>query len=287
LSTGRVINTHNRDKFTIEKYKFRSSDDFSFDDIDSENGDDFVSLTQSLGLVNHEDSSAQYAVQENSNTVDITEFGDESQHHDEPTVLPDSQTIELLYKKIEEFSDKVVKLEMALEAKDAEFEAKLKTANDESYHRGYQACSDELAENYTRELDEKQKMISSSITKLETAADTFTKKLEDIQKELVTTALAISSEVIKIELSNKSSEIALTLAKELMAKLYEASSVNIKVNSEDFALLNANLGDNSKVTLEVDDAIAKGGVIVMSSMGNFDGSIASRLEKVIKEATNK
>ena len=279
MSSGRVINNHNRNKYTITEYEFGSvsglSDEEEFDN------DEFVSLTESLGH-----KSTSLSEHESAGNATQLHSGDNLEHiSDVPVVVPDDKTIQLLYQKIEELTDKVVKYEMALEAKDAERDAAVAEAKGEYYQQGYQACSEEISGNYARELEDKEKMLSGSVLKLDGCIASFDKKLEDIQKELVTTALAIGSEVIKVELSTKSSQVATMLAKELLSKLQDASSVTIKVNSEDLPALNESLSENTKVTLEADDAILKGGVILLSPMGNLDGTIASRLEKVIKEAT--
>jgi flagellar assembly protein FliH len=286
LSNGRVINNHNRDKYNIRKYEYRSSDDISDDYTNGDTSDDFMLLSESLSQkMTHRNDEPKVNVHEDN---DSQKAAEEAKHnHGDEYSISDAQTIDMLYKKVEEFSDKVVKLEMALEAKSEESDEKMNTARQEGYDTGFQACSDELKENFKNELNEKEKMLTSSVQKLESSALNYEKRLGEIEKELITTALAISSEVIKIELSQRSSEVALTLAKELLAKLHEASNVTIKVNSNDFELLSKELAENSKITLETDDAIARGGVIVMSSMGNLDGTISSRLEKIIKEATDK
>lgn len=281
MSSGRVINHHNRNRYTIEKYEFGASGGFDSDVVDDD--DEFITLTESLG---HKPKT----ISEYTNSLDgekVDNSFEENSPAQEQQAKQDSQTIELLYKKIEELSDKVVKYEMALESKDAEVSAIVSNSKAESYQEGYEACSNEIRTYYNSELDSKQKMLASSMNKLESCVSIFEKKLEEIQKELVTTALAISHEIIKIEVSQRSSDIALKLSKELLLKLQDATSIMIKVNSDDLAALKADLGENSKISLEADDAIAKGGVIVMSSMGNLDGTIASRLEKVIKEATQQ
>ncbi len=287
MSNGRVINSHNRDRYNIKKYEFRSTDDLSTDHLADDGSDQFVPLSSTLG------SDINHPVQKQHHFDESETHHETHQHmplpYDAPTEVTASQAeiTDMLYKKIEEFSDKVVKLEMALEAKHEELESLVATARQEAYDGGYKACSDEIGANYEKELADKDRMISASVQKLDSSARNFEQKLEEIQKDLVTTALAISSEVIKIEVSQKGSQIAMILAKEMLSKLQGASDVVVKVNSEDFDLLNGELGENAKVTLEADDAIARGGVIVMSSMGNLDGTISSRLEKIIKEATEK
>ena len=53
-------------------------------------------------------------------------------------------------------------------------------------------------------------------------------------------------------------------------------NVVIKVNPLDFEFLDEELKENPNIKLKSDDAIARGGVIVISENGNVDGNIMSR-----------
>jgi len=280
---SKVINTHNRDHFTIKPYVFSSTDTQSLD-MDDDYGD-IEPLSKSLGYVFNDSGEEDKA----ASTHDKHSYEEEEkpqQHVDMgQEVAASNEIIESLYKKIEELSDKVVKLEIELENKDAKTNETINEVKAASYQDGYSACSNELNAAFAAELDEKQKMVTNAVTKLDGIANEYTKKLSDIETDLVSTALAIAGEVVKVELTKRSAEIATAISAELIAKLKEATSILIKANPADVAVLQSALSQNSKVKVEADDAISKGGVIVLSSIGNLDGNIYSRLEKIIKEAS--
>ena len=102
----------------------------------------------------------------------------------------------------------------------------------------------------------------------------------DVEKELPKTAVSIAEQVIAKEIGENSSRVAFALTKELLSALKGASKIKIKANKQDVSYLRAAIKDNQKITIEEDEAIQKGGVVVLSDIGNLDGNINSRLAKV-------
>jgi flagellar assembly protein FliH len=282
---SKVINAHNRDHFTIKPYIFSSTDNQSVDEDDDYG--DIEPLSKSLGYVFNESGEEDVAASSHERHVPNEAPSVVSAPSDGGEEVASNETVELLYKKIEELSDQVVRLEMAIEGKDAENAERVAETKASAYEEGYGKGLAEEKEAFAAQLEEKQKMVNNAITKLDGVANEYAKKLGDIESDLVSTALAIASEVIKVELSKKSSEIAVAISAELIAKLKEASTIVIKANPVNAAALGEALSENSKVKIEADDAISKGGVIVLSSIGNLDGNIFSRLEKIIKEASEQ
>nr|MBP3724594.1 flagellar assembly protein FliH [Campylobacter sp.] len=70
------------------------------------------------------------------------------------------------------------------------------------------------------------------------------------------------------------------ISKNLIKELENSSDVEIKVNPEDFEYLQEKF--NGKVKLTSDDAISKGGAVVLSKSGNIDGNLLTRFEKIQK-----
>lgn len=103
--------------------------------------------------------------------------------------------------------------------------------------------------------------------------------LQNLEPELVKTAIDIAQEVIKIAIDEKSELIALALAKELTNDLKSASDIKIKVNPMEFDFISNNI-NKDKIKVESDVAVARGGVIVLSNLGNIDGTIKERFAKV-------
>lgn len=81
-------------------------------------------------------------------------------------------------------------------------------------------------------------------------------------------------------MSIASSDIALALATKLIGELSDAKSIEIKVNPKDFALLQKKYENLENVKVLSDNAIALGGVVVLSEIGNLDANLVNRIEKV-------
>ena len=106
------------------------------------------------------------------------------------------------------------------------------------------------------------------------------KKLEKIETDMSVSAFEIAKEVIKKEIASSSSQVAASLAKALLKEVKEAMKIELKVNPKDFDFLKELYAGEEKITVVSDDAVTLGGVIVLSDVGNLDGNLAVRLEKV-------
>jgi flagellar assembly protein FliH len=195
--------------------------------------------------------------------------------------------IESLMKKTDEMSSNFIKLQMRLEQKEEEFEQELKKAKEEAFAEGMQAGRAQAMEEIEGSLNEKLELCSSSIQKLQESAAEFEKGLESVKSELVSAALDIAQEVIKLEVSKRSSEIAKVLSEELIKDLQGASKVTIKVNPKDHTYISEHLGQLNHVSVIADRAVSEGGVIVMSDVGNIDAEIQKRFESVKKVALSE
>ncbi len=206
-----------------------------------------------------------------------------SQHQAEH--VPQNESIsqnhaETLLKKIDELSTSLVKMEMQMERQQADFNARLEEEKKRAYEDGFNAAKAEFDASYKAKCEDNDRMLSSSIKKLEDTALNYETKLMDIEKELAKTAISIAEQVIKKEVSENSSKVALSLVRELLSKLKDASKIKLKVNKMDAEYLKSALSAESKVSIEEDEAIQRGGVIVLSDVGNLDGNISSRFLKV-------
>ncbi len=195
--------------------------------------------------------------------------------------------IESLMKKTDEMSSNFIKLQMKLEAKEEEFKEELQKAKEEAFAEGMKAGKAQALEEIDKSLNEKMELFTSSIAKLEKSAGEFETSLESLKNELVSAALDISKEVIKIELSTNSSEVAKVLSEELINDLQGASQVTLKVNPNNHAYVSEHLGKLEHVTILADSAISEGGVVVLSDAGNIDAQISKRFERVKKAALSE
>ncbi|MEO1937442.1 MAG: flagellar assembly protein FliH [Sulfurimonas sp.] len=195
--------------------------------------------------------------------------------------------IESLMKKTDEMSSNFIKLQMKLEQKEEEFEQELKKAKEEAFAEGLKAGHAQAMEEIDKNLNQKLELCVSSIERLQESASEFEKGLEDVKGELVSAALDVAQEVIKVEVSERSAEIAKVLSEELIKDLQGASKVTIKVNPKDHTYINEHLGQLNNVTVLADRAVSEGGVIVMSDVGNIDAEIQKRFESVKKVALSE
>jgi len=195
--------------------------------------------------------------------------------------------IESLMKKTDEMSSNFIKLQMKLETKEEEFKEQLKQAKEEAFAEGMKAGHAQALDEADKSLNEQIELFSKSISKLEQSAGEFESSLESLKNELVSAALDISKEVIKIELSTNSSEVAKVLSDELISDLQGASKVTLKVNPKNHAYISEHLGKLDHITVLADSAINEGGVVVISDAGNIDAQISKRFERVKKAALSE
>ncbi|MBU0721314.1 flagellar assembly protein FliH [bacterium] len=195
--------------------------------------------------------------------------------------------IESLMKKTDEMSSNFIKLQMKLEDKEEEYKQELKKAKEEAYAEGLEAGAAKALKDGEASHANGLAQFSSSVTKLEDAAKQFERALEGIKSELITAALDISKEVITIELSKNSANVAEVLSKELIKELQSASKVTLKVNPKDHGAISEHVGSLAHVTIVSDSAVSEGGVIAISDAGNIDAQISKRFERVKRAALSE
>jgi flagellar assembly protein FliH len=176
---------------------------------------------------------------------------------------------------------------MKLEAKEEEFKEELQKAKEEAFAEGMKAGKAQALEEIDNKLNEKLQLFTSSIAKLESSAAEFEHSLENLKDELVSAAIDIAQEVIKIELDTNSSQVAKVLADELIEDLQGASKITLKVNPKNHAEISEHLGKLEHITVLADSAVQEGGVIVISDAGNIDAQISKRFERVKKAALSE
>jgi flagellar assembly protein FliH len=195
--------------------------------------------------------------------------------------------IESLLKKTDEMSSNFIKLQMKLESMSEEHKTELAKVKEESYAQGVEAGKELHAKEGEKNATDALSLYSASVAKLQKSAKEFESALEGIKGELISAAVDIAKEVIKIELGDNSSEVAKTLAKELIKELQSASKVVLRVNPKDHGAISQAVGSLSHVEVVSDAAISLGGVIAISDAGNIDAQIAKRFERVKKAALSE
>ncbi|WP_304544260.1 flagellar assembly protein FliH [Sulfurimonas microaerophilic] len=195
--------------------------------------------------------------------------------------------IESLMKKTDEMSSNFIKLQMKLEAKEEEFQAQLQKAKEDSFAEGLETGVKQAQEQLASGVQNTVELYTTSIKKLEDSSNEFKTSIESLKNELVLAALDIAKEVIKVEVSENSSEIAKKLSDELIKDLQGASKITLKVNPKDHSVISQHLGNLENITVLSDNAISEGGVIVLSDAGNIDAQVQKRFERVKKAALSE
>ena len=192
----------------------------------------------------------------------------------------DSSFVEELLKKTDELSSNIIKLQMQIENQESEFAKRLEAetirAKEDGKNEGI-AQTNATNEAKIKELEAK---FSASATKLDEQYVKFDEFLKKSEEELGQTAIKIAKEVIEKEVSSASSQIAHHLANSLIKELSDVKNIEIRVNPEDSDYLTEQFSKNERVKVSADDAISKGGVVIISEGGNIDATMQTRLEKL-------
>ena len=195
--------------------------------------------------------------------------------------------IESLMKKTDEMSSNFIKLQMKLESKEEEYKLSLQKATEKAFAEGMEAGKAKAMEAEEQSVSKSLEQFASSVKTLEESAKVFEGSLEAVKNELIFAALDISKEVIKVELSENSSEVAKLLSDELIKDLQSASKITLKVNPKDHGNISVHLGKLKYIDIVSDSAVSPGGVIILSDAGNIDAQISKRFERVKKAALSE
>lgn len=192
----------------------------------------------------------------------------------------ESGFVEELLKKIDELSSNIIKLQMQIENQESEFakrlEAEISRAKEDGKNEGIAQAN---AANEAK-INELEARFSTSAAKLDEQYVKFDEFLKKIEEELGQTAIKIAKEVIDKEISTSSNQIAHHLASSLIKELSNVKNIEIRVNPEDSEYIKEQFRKNEHVKISADDAISKGGVVIISDGGNIDATMQTRLEKL-------
>lgn len=201
----------------------------------------------------------------------------------EPAPEPVAQPsfIEELLKRTEAANDNLIKLQMKIESQENEFKERLAKETAQAKEDGIKEGQEQAKTAYDAKIAEIESKYTSTLKKLADESSELENLLNKAEEQLSHTAIDIAKEVLLKELDENSAKVAHAIASSLIAELKDASKIEIKVNSADLEYLSEHLkGVNIK--LSGDDAIAKGGALVLSDIRNIDGTIKTRFEKIKK-----
>lgn len=263
---AKVISEDKLSKHTMDKYKFK---------------------VFSMNAGSNDDSNNNQEKQE-SREENTQQSSNETSHREvDSSALSTSSKdslIESLMQKTDEMSSNFIKLQMKLETMSEEHKVELEKVKEESYQKGITSGLEQAKANLEKSYDNGIKQLSYSVETLEKSAKEFEVALEGIKGSLIEAACDIAKEVISVELSENSDEIAKILSTELLNELQSASKVKLKVNPKNHGAISQSLSSMKHVEILSDNAVSEGGVIVLSDAGNIDAQIQKRFERVKKAA---
>lgn len=194
----------------------------------------------------------------------------------------ESTFIEELLKRTDDLSGNIVKLQMQIENQENEFKARLESETARAKEEGLREGQELAKAEYEVLLNENSKKYSNSIEKLDEQTSKLESLLSSSQSEIAATAIEIAKEVVLKEIKDSSAQIASNIAKSLIEELNQATTIEIKANPKDYEFLKSNLTQKSHIKITSDDAVSAGGVIILSDIGNVDGSVMARFNKIKK-----
>lgn len=200
----------------------------------------------------------------------------------EATNSVESSFIEELLNKTDDLSGNIVKLQMQIENQENEFKIRLENEITRAKEEGLREGLEQAKAQYETLLNENIKNYTSSIQKLDEEISKLESLLSSSQSEIAATAIDIAKEVVLKEIKDSSAQIASNIAKSLIDELSQATSIEIKVSPKDYEFLKSNFTQKSHIKITSDDAVLAGGVIVLSDIGNIDGSVMARFNKIKK-----
>ena len=169
--------------------------------------------------------------------------------------------IEKLLAKSDDLSNSLNNFQIQFDKLQSQIGEKEKVAREEGFKEG------ELKAklSFQDELERENERITKSVV-------TLNETIDNIKKQII----------IK-EVDENSSKIAALISRELLQSMSMNLNMIIRVNPVDFDYLNNLFKNNQNIKIKSDDAIQKGGVVIISDNGNVDGNVMSRYQ-ILKQS---
>jgi len=256
-----IISETNLDKHAVSKYSFKV--------LGAAVENEFVESEHNSVKESDDKTLSNEVAQEQTQTL---EQNQPAQQKDE--------IVQSLLKKTDELSGNYIKLQMKLEARDEEFKAQVEEIREKAYAEGIEAGKAQMSAEQDAKVKDSINQFAKSIETIGTTAKDLENALNPLRDELVSVAVDIAKEVIVAELSSSSADVASALARQLLEEVKGSTSVTMRVNPKDFEHVKEQLGEIKGVIIEPDSALTVGGVVVISDVGNIEGDIMRRYERV-------
>ncbi len=124
--------------------------------------------------------------------------------------------------------------------------------------------------------------VVQSIKDLKHYAAFFEQATFQMESKLLKTSISIAQKIISIEVGENSAKIAKQTISHLLSKIKTASRIQIHLNPKDYEVLKNELNLEAFIELHQDTNVARGGVVIASDLGNFDGNIESKVASMLE-----
>lgn len=124
--------------------------------------------------------------------------------------------------------------------------------------------------------------VVQAIKDLKQYAAFFEQATFQMESKIFKTSIALAQKIIAIEVGENSAKIAKETIKYLLEKIKTASRVQIHLNPKDYEILKAELKLEPFIELQKDPNVIAGGVVISSDLGNFDGSVESKVASMLE-----
>lgn len=268
-----IITEAHKSRHDIKKYNFRNMD------VTKKQKDDDKQQAQNQQMMPQVESQN---VEENiEHTKEIKE--DMQEVVEVPSLkLFEAEVVDKILQKSDVLAESLQKLQEQFNRQEQEIAQKVNEAREEArikaFDEGYQKAKMELE----AQISSQRELYSLSIQRIDENIANSKNHIMNLEKELSSIALDIAREVITTEVNTNSAKIATSLARALLENVAQNTQVTLKVFPGDLEDLKEGLKDLNNVVLESDQAIAKGGVVILSSEGNIDGDLYLRFETLKK-----
>jgi len=124
--------------------------------------------------------------------------------------------------------------------------------------------------------------VVTALKDLKNYAQFFEQATFQLESKILKTSMNIAQKIINIELSEQSEMVAMQTINDILSKIKTASTVTIHLNPKDYLLLKDELNLDSYIKLQEDPNVTAGGVVIASDLGNFDGNIESKVQRILE-----
>jgi flagellar assembly protein FliH len=186
-----------------------------------------------------------------------------------------------LLEKIDALTSEIVTLQMELEEQKKSYQKELDNQTKEAFDKGKEEGIKETSQTFQNENDELKSQLIRSITLLEEQKNNLDEMFKNIEEDLIDSSILIAKKVIKKEIENDSVKVVKSISSALIETLKNVGDITLKVNKNDFKEISEHFNSDS-IIIKEDEAVSRGGVIILSNSTNIDGTISTRLNKAME-----